>query len=189
MSRRDVLKVVTSNEGKFRELQAEAKRFGIELEWINLPKFEIQSEDLGEIVRVSAQLAYSIIKEPLIAEDTGLFIEALKGFPGPYTSYARKTIGLEGVLKLMEGVKDRRARFVTYLAYVDSEVTRVFRGEVEGEIAEEIRGDKGFGFDPIFVPKGETKTFAEMTVEEKNRYSHRAKAFAEFAKFYLTYRP
>ncbi len=188
MSRKGV-KVVTSNEGKFRELQEVAKEFGIELEWVKLPKFEIQSEDLSEIVRFSAQLAYSVVREPLIAEDTGLFIEALNGFPGPYTSYARKTIGLDGVLKLMRGVSNRKARFVTYLAYVDRDIVKVFRGEVEGEISEEVRGTGGFGFDPIFIPKGENRTFAEMSVEEKNKYSHRAKAFREFAEFYLTYRP
>ncbi len=181
------VKVLTSNEGKFRELAELAKEFSIELEWVNVPKWEIQSEDLAEIAKFSAEIAFTIVKSPVIVEDTGLFIDALNGFPGPYTSYARKTIGLEGILKLMQGVEDRRARFVTYLAYADSQGTRVFRGEVTGKIAEEIRGDKGFGFDPIFVPDGESRTFAEMDVSEKNKYSHRAMAFKEFAKFYLTY--
>lgn len=181
------VKVLTSNEGKFRELEALAKGYGIELEWVRTPKWEIQSEDLAEIAKFSAEIAFSTLKEPVIVEDTGLFIDSLNGFPGPYTSYARKTIGLEGILKLMEGKNDRRARFVTYLAYADSINTKVFVGEVRGVIADSIRGSRGFGFDPIFVPEGSDKTFAEMDVEEKNKYSHRAKAFRAFAEFFKSY--
>ncbi len=181
------VKVLTSNEGKFRELEALAKGYGIELEWVRTPKWEIQSEDLAEIAKFSAEIAFSTLKEPVIVEDTGLFIDSLNGFPGPYTSYARKTIGLEGILKLMEGKNDRRARFVTYLAYADSINTKVFVGEVRGVIADSIRGSKGFGFDPIFVPEGSDKTFAEMDVEEKSKHSHRAKAFRAFAEFFKSY--
>jgi len=181
------ISAVTSNEHKYIELSKVAERFGIKLKWVKLPKFEIQSDSLEEIVRVSAVYAYNIIKQPLIMEDSGLFIEVLNNFPGPYTNYVRKTIGLEGILKLMEGVENRRAYFMTSLCYVDDKIVKIFNGKVYGRISNSIRGDKGFGFDPIFIPEGEERTFAEMNTEEKNKYSHRAKAFEEFAKFFLTY--
>ena len=179
--------VVTSNEHKFIELSKIAEKFSIKLKWVKLPKFEIQSDSLEEIVRVSAVYAYNIIKQPLIMEDSGLFIEALNNFPGPYTNYVRRTLGLEGILKLMEGIENRRAYFMTSLCYVDDKIVKTFNGKVYGRISHSIRGDKGFGFDPIFIPEGEERTFAEMSTEEKNKYSHRAKAFEEFAKFFLTY--
>ena len=181
------INVVTSNEHKFTELSTIAEKFGIKLKWIKLPKFEIQSDSLEEIVRVSTIYAYNMIKEPLIMEDSGLFIEALNNFPGPYTNYVRRTLGLEGILKLMEGVENRRAYFMTSLCYVDEKTVKVFNGKVYGKISHLIRGEKGFGFDPIFIPEGEERTFAEMETEEKNKYSHRARAFTEFAKFFLTY--
>lgn len=187
MLRNVEINVVTSNEHKYNELSLVAEKFGIKLKWIKLPKFEVQSDSLEEIVRVSAVYIYNMIKSPLIIEDSGLFIRALNDFPGPYTNYVRRTIGLEGILRLMDGIRDREAYFMTSLCYVDYKIVRVFNGMVHGRISHSIRGNKGFGFDPIFIPEGEEKTFAEMDLEEKNKYSHRAKAFEEFARFYFTY--
>lgn len=181
------ISVITSNQNKFKELENLAMVYGIKLNWINLPKVEIQSQSLEEIVRVSAVNAYTLLKIPLIMEDSGLFIEALNGFPGPYTNYVRNTIGLEGILNLLKDKENRRAYFQTSLCYVDNNTVRVFTGRVYGKISSEIRGSKGFGFDPIFIPEGDTRTFAEMDLEEKNKYSHRALAFKEFAKFLFTY--
>ena len=119
-----------------------------------------------------------------MVEDAGLFIEALKGFPGPYSSYVYKTLGVQGILKLMEGVKRREAYFLSAIAYAEPGLEpKVFLGKVEGFIVPEARGSKGFGFDPIFQPKGSEKTFAEMGVEEKNRFSHRAKALSALAEW------
>ncbi|BFH73413.1 XTP/dITP diphosphatase [Sulfurisphaera javensis] len=181
------ISVVTSNENKFRELAELAKEYNIKLRWINLPKVEIQADSLEEIVRNSAIIAYNMIKSPLIMEDSGLFIEALNNFPGPYTNYVRRTIGLEGILKIMQGIENRNAYFMTAICYIDDKIVKVFTGKINGRISYSIRGDKGFGFDPIFIPEGEDRTFGEMNLEEKNKYSHRGKAFKEFVKFYLTY--
>jgi XTP/dITP diphosphohydrolase len=122
-------------------------------------------------------------------EDAGLFIEALKGFPGPYAAYAYQTIGNNGLLKLLENVENRKAVFRSAIAYCDSEAEApvVFEGEAEGEITVDERigsGKSGFGFDPIFRPSGSEKAFAEMTLEEKNGFSHRAKAVLKFAEWY-----
>ncbi|RLE72114.1 MAG: non-canonical purine NTP pyrophosphatase, RdgB/HAM1 family, partial [Thermoprotei archaeon] len=121
---------------------------------------------------------------PFFVEDAGLFVEALNGFPGPYSSYIYKTIGCEGILKLLEGVDNRKAYFLSVVALRAPGLGDVvFKGKVNGIIANEMRGEKGFGFDPIFIPDGCEKTFAEMNIEEKSRYSHRGKALRKMGKW------
>ena len=171
---------VTSNEGKFREVKEIGKKYGIEIDWIRREYLEPQGSDLEEIAKISAKLLAEEIREPFFLEDSGLFIEALKGFPGPYSSYVFKTIGNEGILKLMNGVEDRRAYFLAVIAFWDGEKVLTFKGRVDGRIATEMRGDKGFGFDPVFEYNG--KTFAEMG-EEKNEVSHRRKALESFFEY------
>ena len=170
---------LTSNKHKFEEVKPIFDEYGIELVMLPYEKVEVQGS-LEQVAVVAAAIAYSLPK-PLLVEDAGLFVEALNGFPGPYSSYVYKTIGWKGILKLMEGVKNRRAYFKAVVACFHKGI-RVFEGVVEGEIAEEGRGNKGFGFDPIFIPKGYNKTFAEMGVEEKSKISHRGKAFRKAAE-------
>ncbi len=168
---------VTSNEGKFREAREIASRFGINVEWLRYEYIEPQGNELEEIARASAEMLAEKIEGEFFIEDSGLFVEALNGFPGPYSSYVFKTIGNDGILKLMEGVENRRAYFKAVIAYWDGSDVHVFTGIVEGEIATEKRGSHGFGFDPIFLYNG--RTFAEMG-KEKNEVSHRRKALESF---------
>lgn len=168
---------VTSNEGKFREAKEIAKLFSLEIEWLKMEYDEPQGTDLEEIALKSAKILSKEIREPFFIEDSGLFIEALNGFPGPYSSYVFKTIGNKGILKLMEGVRNRKAYFKAVVAFYDGKDVRTFEGIVYGEIATEIRGEKGFGFDPIFLYGN--RTFAEMG-EEKNLVSHRRRALESF---------
>ncbi|MCG3107934.1 dITP/XTP pyrophosphatase [Metallosphaera sp. J1] len=177
------IKVVTGNSYKFMEFQDLAKDKVI-LSKVDAPKLEIQADSLEEIVRYSAVTFYSLYRSPLIVEDSGLFVEALRGFPGPYTNYVKRTLDCEGILKLMEGLSDRKAYFRSVIAYIDGERLALFKGEVSGRIAETMRGDKGFGFDPIFIPDGYGVSFGEMELGEKNSISHRGRAFREFLKFY-----
>ncbi len=93
-----------------------------------------------------------------------------------YSSYVYKRLGCAGVLKLLQGARNRAARFETVFLLRAADEHDVFHGECRGSIPERERGSAGFGFDPIFVPDGAVKTFAEMTVTEKNAVSHRAKA-------------
>ncbi len=169
---------ITSNEGKYREVSEMAKKYGVEIEWMRMKYLEPQGSDLEEIARLSALMLAEKIDGKFFIEDSGLFIEALKGFPGPYSSYVFKTIGNEGILKLMEGVENRKAYFKAVVAYYDGKEVHTFTGIVEGEISSEIRGSEGFGYDPIFLYQG--KTFAEMKTEEKNKVSHRKRAFEKF---------
>jgi len=172
------LYVVTTNRGKLREFEELASAYGVSIYPAGFEKLEIQSGSIEEIASYAALTAYLSLKEPVFAEDAGLFIDFLKGFPGPYSSYIYKTIGVEGVLKLMKGVKDRHACFKSVIALVIPELTlKLFRGEVCGQISERARGSGGFGFDPIFIPEGYRITFGEMDLGVKNSLSHRARAF------------
>lgn len=138
---------------------------------------------MGEIACGKAGHAYEQLKTPLIVDDTGFFVDALNGFPGPYAAYVLNTIGNRGILKLMEGREDRSARFVTAIAFADENGVRVFKGTIEGGVAHAPRGEGGFGYDPIFET-GE-KTLAEIPLEEKNRISHRARALAAFHDWFV----
>jgi len=153
---------------------------------ISLDLPEYRSEDVGEIARGKAQYAYAQLKSPLIVDDTGFFIDALHGFPGPYAAYVLKSIGNTGILKLMAGVPevDRHARFITAIAFANAGGIHVFKGTIEGMISSAPRGNEGFGYDPIFDTGG--KTLAEIPLEEKNRISHRARALTAFHDWFLT---
>ena len=173
----------TNNLHKVEEANAILKDCGYTVVPTNAPKLEIQSEDLVEIAVYAAVTAYSMLREPVVVEDAGLFIEALNGFPGPYSSYVYKTIGVHGILKLLKDIENRKAYFESIVALAHASGVVVFRGRVQGMIAESARGTHGFGFDPIFIPEGSTKTFAEMNIEEKNMYSHRARAFRRLCEW------
>lgn len=183
-----VIFFATGNINKFNEARSILGKYDIAVGMLRVKAIEIQSDSLSEIAKASVLDAFERCHLPVIVEDAGLFIEVLKGFPGPYAAYVYKTISNPGLLKLMEGVKDRKARFQSEIAYYDGQSTPVcFEGEAEGRIAnEEIwgKGKSGFGFDPVFQPLGSEKTFAEMTIEEKNGFSHRAKAVHKFAEWY-----
>ncbi|MFX0161858.1 MAG: XTP/dITP diphosphatase [Candidatus Hodarchaeota archaeon] len=183
MTGNNKLLFATSNIGKFREAVKVLEKYGLEIEMAQIKRFEIQSDDLVEIAKISALFALEEVKNPVIVEDAGLFIEALNLFPGPYSSYVYKTIRLDGILKLMENVKNRQAYFMSAIAYCKSESeVKIFKGRVDGTIIHEKRGEKGFGFDPIFCPKeGDGRTFAEMSTEEKSMLSHRGKSFKKLA--------
>ncbi|MCS7119227.1 MAG: XTP/dITP diphosphatase [Archaeoglobaceae archaeon] len=168
---------ITSNKGKFKEVKEVAKIFSIEIEWLNREYEEPQGESLEEIAIKSAKKLAKEIKEPFFIEDSGLFIESLNGFPGPYSSYVFKTIGNKGIIKLMEGIESRGAYFKAVIAFFDGSEIKTFDGIVYGEISREIRGGGGFGFDPIFLYGN--RTFAEMG-DEKNLVSHRRRVLEKF---------
>ncbi|MEM0505314.1 MAG: XTP/dITP diphosphatase [Sulfolobales archaeon] len=180
-----VLYVVTTNLGKLNELRIMAHESNIELIPVNVPKLEIQSDDLEVIASYAALTASAFINKDLIVEDSGLFIKALNGFPGSMSSQVLRKLGVNGILKLMEGLVDREAYFKSVIAYYSPDHgVRLFHGVVYGEISTNARGSSGFGFDPIFIPKGSNKTFAEMCLEEKNKLSHRGVAFRKFVEWF-----
>ncbi len=179
----------TNNVHKFNEARRVLAEHKIAVGMLRIKSVEIQSERLEDIAGASVIDAFEKCHLPIIVEDAGLFVDALNGFPGPYAAYVYRTIGNQGLLKLMENVEIRKARFESVIAYLSKDLKspKCFKGEVQGEImTEQKRGkeNSGFGFDPIFKPSRTSKTFAEMSISEKNRFSHRAEAFRAFADWY-----
>ena len=180
--------LATGNVHKFNEARRILSEHGIATAMLRtIRTVEIQDDEIWNIAKARAVDAFQKCNLPIIVEDAGLFIEKLAGFPGPYSSYAYRTIGNEGVLKLMENIVDRKACFRSVIAFLSSKTNKpkCFKGKIEGRITEEKRGSHGFGFDPIFKPLHTSKTFAQMIIEEKNQLSHRALSFRKFAEFYI----
>ena len=173
---------VTSNPGKAREAE---DILGFDVEQVDYDYVEIQSDSLEEIAVYGAREAYKELGEPCFVDDSGMFAEGVGGFPGPYSSYVYSTLGLDGVLRALEDIENRTARFDCVVAYHDGDEIHTFEGTVRGRVAKEPRGEGGFGYDPIFEVEGDEqgRTFAEMPPDEKNSVSHRRRAFGSFADF------
>jgi XTP/dITP diphosphohydrolase len=178
----------TGNIHKYNEVRSILSPLGFSVAMIRMKGDEIQSESIQDIAEAAVMYAFGRTGLPVFVEDAGLFIHALGSFPGPYAAYVYKTIHNSGILKLLNGVTDRQATFQSVIAYLDPTLTEpvCFYGEAKGAITTTERteqGKSGFGFDPIFQPNSSNRTFAEMTIEEKNGYSHRADAIRKFAKW------
>ncbi|HDD67784.1 MAG TPA: XTP/dITP diphosphatase [Candidatus Thorarchaeota archaeon] len=178
--------LVTQNRHKLAELTPLFKRYNVPFETTSYEKFEIRSDDVEQIARAAALHAADVFGRPVVVDDTGLFIDALNGFPRAYPALVLDTIGRKGILRLMEGVADRTARFVTAVGYSDGTMVKTFVGEMKGTIALEERGTGGFGYDPIFMPEGFDRTYAELSFEEKVSISHRTRAFTAFLDWYTS---
>jgi len=181
----------TSNGGKLEEARKILTPFGLSVEQHDGKGVEIQADTTGEVAVHASRAAAMAAGRPVLVEDAGLYVESLKGFPGPYSAHAFKTIGVAGILALLRSSRgrrvDRAAMFVSSVSYCEPQgEPQLFEGSVPGTIAVSPRGSKGFGFDPIFLPQGGTKTFGEMTLEEKCVVSHRAVAMRKFAKWYAS---
>ncbi|OGM05315.1 non-canonical purine NTP pyrophosphatase, RdgB/HAM1 family [Candidatus Woesebacteria bacterium RIFCSPHIGHO2_01_FULL_39_32] len=170
----------TTNEGKLKEAKSILK---VEVVGTPLEIDEVQSMDPIEVATKKARLYFEKLRKPIFVEDVSVFIKALNGLPGPYIDAFMKTLGNEGIVKLLRGANERSVTAQATVVYIPKMgVEEVFIGEVEGTISDKPRGE-GFGWDPIFIPKGEKKTFGEITLEEKNKYSMRAKALKKFKKW------
>lgn len=148
---------------------------------------EESGETLEENARIKA-LAMAHWGGPVLADDSGLEIEALQGAPGVHSARfaGAKATDLENiqkVLKMMEGKSNRRAKFSTVLAYYDGKNLSTFKGSISGTLLLHPRGNGGFGYDPIFVADGHSSSFAELSPAEKNRFSHRKKALEAWLNF------
>jgi XTP/dITP diphosphohydrolase len=140
-----------------------------------------EHSSLEENATGKALYIYNKYKIDCFADDTGLEIDALNGEPGVYSArYAGDQCNFENninlVLRKMQGIKNRKARFRTIISLVEKGHIVNFEGSINGKIIKKKKGISGFGYDPIFQPDGYEQTFAEMTLDEKNKISHRAKA-------------
>lgn len=177
------IKFVTGNDGKVAELQSMLGPLGVTVEKDPRGYPEEQADTVAEVAKAGAQwLQKEGLEVPFLLEDSGFVIHALKGFPGPYSAYVQQTLGNAGVLQTMESVEQelRTAHFESCLTYVDETSIHQFTGVCKGHVAQQALGTDGFGYDPIFIPLGETRSFAQMTRDEKNQQSHRGKATEAF---------
>ena len=152
----------TSNPGKVKEFKQilEPK---IKVNHIKISYPELRSDNPEEIARASAEMLANKLKKTVVVEDSGLFINALYDFPGTCSAYIHKRIGLKGIIKLMEGIKDRRCAYKSAVSYCEPGKKPIsFLGEEKGNAAEKIKGNYGFGHDPIFIPEGSSKTYGEI---------------------------
>ena len=171
----------SSNKNKYEEAKAILSKFSINLKFFKSELEEIQADTLEEIALHKAQNAFSKCSRPVIVEDDGLFINSLNGFPGPYSAFVFKTIGNNGIINLIK--KDRKVTFQSVIAYCNKKQNvALFSAAVAGKISTKPRG-KRWGYDPIFIPDGQNKTYAE--IKEKNLVSHRYLALKKFANWYL----
>ena len=179
--------LVSKNPGKTREAKFILDKFGLSVEVAPLEKVEIQANTSEKIASESARELLPRMSKEFIVEDAGLYVTSLSGFPGPYSHYVLETIGCDGVLRLLGPTHSREAYFESAIAYADSNGrVKTFLGRVDGTISHEVRGKEGFGFDPIFIPSGGTKTFGELSLVEKSEISHRRRSLEAFAHWYRT---
>ncbi|SHF41114.1 XTP/dITP diphosphohydrolase [Mariniphaga anaerophila] len=184
----------TNNQHKLEELQT---ILGNTFELLSLKDigcYEDIPEEQPTISGNARQKSFYVFEKygySCFADDTGLETEALNSEPGVYSArYAGESknsqANMEKLLKKLENIDNRKAQFRTVISLVENGEEKQFEGIVEGEITKEKRGDSGFGYDPVFLPTGYKKTFAEMTLAEKNKISHRARAVEKLVEYLKT---
>jgi len=166
--------LVTGNRGKI----AEARRVvGPHLEAVEVDLPEIQSLDLLAVLRAKGDEAWRRLGRPLVVEEAGLELAALNGFPGPLVKWMLDAVGAAGLARTAIALGDPRAIARCALLYRDALRTVIAEGTTEGVLVLPARGVHGFGWDPVFQPDGETRTFGELTGDEKDAVSHRGRAW------------
>jgi len=177
---------VTSRRAKVEWAQATLKDYGIKLAQKPFDFSEIRSFDVAVIAKEKARQASKKIKRPFILTDDGFYIKALNGFPATQVNFAMQTIGIDGIVKMMKGVKDRRCEFRSALAYFDGKKIRLFVGAYKGKVAIKPRGTRGWGWGPlmrIWQPDGRNETVAELTRAEFERDKRERETGGPYIKF------
>lgn len=177
------LLLATSNPHKARSIQALLER---PVTHIVLAIPEIQAVDVTEVIEAKARAAYQLVSKPVLVEDSGLAIHAWRGLPGALIRWFLDTVGNDGICTMLQGYTDTTATAETCLGFYDGTVFHAFSGKVEGQIARQPRGHNGFGWDPLFIPHGYEKTFAEMEPAESAAVSMRRIAVLKLRDFLNT---
>lgn len=179
---------VTHNKGKIASAKRELKNVDFKIFEYDLD--EPRSDDIKYISKYKVMEAYEIVKKPCISLDSGFWIDELDGFPRAFVNFTLDTIGINGILKLMEQIENRSCRFTECLSYYDGKNIYQFMGKHEGTLTKEILGNdstkKWSDLWYIFKPEGYEKTLAQMTDSEReNRVKYNSvSAFTEFSKWY-----
>jgi non-canonical purine NTP pyrophosphatase (RdgB/HAM1 family) len=176
---------VTQNQNKVNDAKKLMHNFDLEHVDFDVP--EIQSLDTREIASYKIKYAYEKVQKPCFVMDASLFFDCLNGFPGPFIKWFFKyTVGAQKTCDIANFFNQHGCRWTTVLAYFDGQKTFFFEETIRGSIASTPRGTNGYEWDVIFVPEGETRTFAEMTFEEKQQYAVTKKLLHAFAQFLET---
>ena len=173
------LRFISGNQNKIREAEEILTPIGITVISVNKKIEELQTTDTKKLVRDKTLKAFEIIGRPLFVEHTGLYLKRLKGFPGGLTEIFWNTLEADTFAELYA---DSHATARTVIGYCDGKGISYFEGEIEGTIANNPRGDRTFQWDCVFVPNGESLTFAEMGHARKNEISMRKRAMVAFAR-------
>ncbi|MFA5009701.1 MAG: non-canonical purine NTP pyrophosphatase [Patescibacteria group bacterium] len=174
------LTFITGNPAKAKYL---GDYFHFPVDHLKLDLPEIQSTDLQTIVEDKVKRAFAITSTPVIVEDVSLIFHGMKALPGPLIKWFLETLGNNGLCKLVDGLNNRKATAKVMFAICDESGVHTFAGSMEGSISELPRGEMGFGWDPIFIPDGYDKTWAEMTDDEKHAVSMRKQALEQMSEF------
>lgn len=173
----------TSNQNKFAEAR---EILGSMVIKAPMAIDEIQSVEVGKVALHKLAIAYGRLGKPTLVEDTGLYLRALGGFPGALVKHMEARIGAQGLARLVFKYADASAVAETVVGFRDGKTTKVITSRTKGSIVRKPRGTNGFGFDSIFVPEGAKKTFAQMSIIEKNGFSARGKSLKKLARFLKT---
>ena len=162
---------VTGNWAKILSARQILEPLGYEVEQIKMDVPELQSDLIEDVAKYSAKWASDKLKCDVLKNDSGLCVDALNGFPGPYTHYVDDTLKEDGILKLLEGVENREAHFEEVLANCEyGKEPVVFKSITKGTIAKEKSGEYGWSWDFIFIPEGETKTLGNFNDDIRFKY-------------------
>jgi non-canonical purine NTP pyrophosphatase (RdgB/HAM1 family) len=176
----DEIAICTGNAGKRAEFERIMQR---PLSAVSIELDEIQEIDTEAVCRAKAAQAFSVLQRPIIVDDTGFELEALNGFPGALVAWVLHASGPEILHRMLPDHSVTTAIAVTAIGFADASGIRTFVGRVSGAVLPTARGTNGFGFDPVFVPSGSVRTFAEMDDEEKDGLSPRGAALAQLSKW------
>ncbi len=166
--------LVTGNPGKRREAE---RLLGGRIETVDLDLPEIQSDDLHQVLLAKGEEAWRRVGRPLVVEETGLELDALGGFPGPLVKWMLGRIGADGIARTALALGDPGVVARCALLFRDERGSVTAEGTTRGDLVLPPRGDGGFGWDPVFVPEGETRSYAELDGETKDRLGHRGRAW------------
>lgn len=163
--------LVTGNWAKIAQAKEVLEPLGVQVDNVKMDTVEIQADSVEEVAAYSAKWASEKLKTTVVKNDTGIMIDALNGFPAAYTHYVQDTLGEKGVLKLLKGEENRKARFVQALAYCEyGKEPVVFKSITEGTISKRLHGKHGWCWDFIFIPDGQTKTLATFDDSERFKF-------------------
>jgi XTP/dITP diphosphohydrolase len=174
--------IATHNQNKFFEIRLALGPFRVPVfslkDFPDIPEAPETGNTFAENANIKAEFYYEILKKPLLAEDSGLVIRALDGYPGIYSARiaGNDADRIALILDKLRGRSDRSAYYVCHMALITGKARESAEGICRGMIVEVPEGDQGFGYDPIFRPEDSLKTFGQMTMKEKSNHSHRARA-------------